>query len=261
MSSNEVPYSNIQEAPKIKNLTQRVSDNKECAQLSHEIIQKMCDADSSIFDFSMNKIKKNAYVLPDKMLLATNMREAQENLKNLSRIMKFDDHLNQQYNANILTVVDPTLDYRFLSRKSIRDLNIPQIKTRIKWQNGEFPFFKVDTRHYTKENISYKNTRNLNRYIKSFVIQDTLTGEYLSLDKPTHILPLKGELLITNQRLFFRKGRKKTLDMPFENILNYSYYDNGLQVEFMQFNQKLTEVFFVDSDKARLLEAMVKITL
>lgn len=226
-----------------------------------EIYKKIFQSDVSISEHDVMFENEPPYKTLSKMFLASNIEEAKETLKNLSHIMKKEDNKNRFYDENIMNVVDPTLDYRFLNRQSLRDFNLPKIRTRLKWQKGEFPFFKIDVRHYTKDRVPYKNRRALNRYIKSFVIQDLLTGDYQEIPFPEEEWPHKGILYLTNHRLFFKKNSKSNFEIPFENIVSYHFYQNGIYVEYMQCNEKITEVFFVDPDQARLLETMIKTTL
>ncbi len=184
-------------------------------------------------------------------------------LKNIASLMQNKKHTEKNTESDLINVndINSELNFCFLNRKSSKNIFLTAIKTRLEWQNGEFPFFKTDVRYFNQETIPYKNKRRHNRHIKSFSVQNIVTGHYHDLPYPVDVWPCKGLLYVTNLRLFFKKTKHDSFYICFDNILNYHFYENSIVVEHLKFNQKLIDVFYVDPEQARLLETIIHVTL
>ena len=191
----------------------------------------------------------------------SNTNQAMIALKNLALVMQKNNSLEEKQDKFNINAIDPTLDFRFLNRKSNENIYLPPIKTKLDWQNGEFPFFKIEVRHYNHETITYKNQRRKNRRIKTLSVQNMATGEYYDMEYPMQIWPCKGIIYITNLRVFFKRTKHNSFYIAFDNILSYSFYNNAVVIEHLQYEQKMIDVFYVDSEQARLLETIIQITL
>lgn len=190
-----------------------------------------------------------------------NIDIASDMLKAISHVLNDNyAHLNQ-LNSEHLQNIDPSLDFRFIYRDRKHHINLPPIKTRLQWQIGEYPFFKINTHYANQETESFTEKRLIPRYIRCYTMQDYSTGEYVEFGFPTHEWPIRGMLYITNQRLLFRKNKQITINIPFGTILAYYFYADCLIVEYTQTHKKLFDAFFVDFDKAQLLEAMIRVTI
>lgn len=189
------------------------------------------------------------------------MSETVTALKNIALVMQKKSKLN--HNNDILrnNGFDPTLNFRFLNRKFTKNIFLPIIKTRLQWQNGEFPFFKVEARHYNKEKITHTNKRRQTRRIKIFPMKNMVTDTYYKHGFPEDAWAYKGTLYITNLRLFFKTTSNENFNIPFDNVLSYSFYDDCVVIEHLEYNQKSVDVFYVDVDNARLLEIVMQIPL
>jgi hypothetical protein len=182
-------------------------------------------------------------------------------LKNITYMMQKNNSLKEKQDKFNVNAIDPTLDFRFLNRKSNENIFLPPIRTKLSWQNGEFPFFKIDVRYYNQQTTTYKNQRRKQRRIKTLAMQNMATGHYYDMEYPTQIWPCKGIIYITNLRLFFKRTKDTSFYISFDNILSYCFYGNAIVVEHLQHEQKMVDVFYVDSEQARLLETIIQITL
>ncbi len=184
-------------------------------------------------------------------------------LKSLSEILLKDKSgfgVSHQSMMDRINEIDPNLNFRFLNRQSYKNIFLPKIKTRLQWQTGEFPFFKINAAHHNQQAIPFKNQRRKNRSIKCFVAQNVETDKYHDLPFPEESWAYQGTLYVTNLRLFFKRP-KENFYIPFEAIIGYGFYNNCLTVEYLTHNQKNLDVFYVDAEQARLLETVIQITL
>ncbi|MFT6071765.1 MAG: hypothetical protein ACJARD_001299 [Alphaproteobacteria bacterium] len=181
-------------------------------------------------------------------------------LKNLINIIEHSGYKDMTQEK--VKEIDPDLDFRFLSRKPFDNIHMPSIKTRLKWQKGEFPFFKIEVRHHRQEAIYYQNKRSIERFIKCFSLQDATLDKYIPMPLPDDAWPCKGQLYVSNHRLFYKRAKKEnSIFIVFHNILSYHFYENAFSVVHFKHNQKITDVFYVDAGQARLLETIIRITV
>lgn len=182
-------------------------------------------------------------------------------LKNLNKVLSNDDKAKKAREILNFNEIDPTLEFQFLHRKLKKNIFLPAIKTRLEWQIGEFPFFKVDVRYYNQKTIPHKNKRRLHREIKFSLMQNIATNQYDDMPYPESDWPCKGLIYITNMRVFFKKTKHDSFYICFDNIISYSFYDNAMVIEHFKYNQKAVDVFYLESEQARLLETMIQMTL
>jgi hypothetical protein len=182
-------------------------------------------------------------------------------LKNLNKILNNDDKLEKAQILLNFNETDPTLEFQFLHRKLKKNIFLSAIKTRLEWQIGEFPFFKVDVRYYNQKTTLYKNKRRVHRKIKFSLIQDIVTSKYYDMPYPESDWPCKGLIYITNMRVFFKKNKHDSFYICFDNIISYGFYENAMVIEHFTYNQKAVDVFYLDPEQARLLETMIQMTL
>lgn len=249
-----------------KTLKRQTDDHKNkkiyehvCQEISQSDITGNLNGDDDIIDI----INQNSYVELDnqKIPIISDADDVIVTLKNIMSIMKNHNSDKEEQKKLIFNEIDPSLEFRFLNRKFKKNIFLPPIKTRLKWQNGEFPFFKTDVRYYNQQLAPYQNKRLYQRAIKYFSMKNMITGHYHEMQYPANDWPCKGLLYITNLRIFLKKTKNDSFYICFDNILSYSFYENCIAIEHLKYNQKATDIFYLDPDQARLLETIIQITL
>lgn len=244
---------------KTEDIAQDKTDNKKSAAEAENIIMNDDDIhrvrDELYHNKSLPNTKTNNASPKDQI------EQSISHLKSLVNLLSDNNLKQSQKDMMNLSGYDPALNFRFLQRQTTKNICLPQIRTRLKWQNGEYPFFRIETRYYNKNTQNYTPPRKNIVSIRTVSVQNSSDGSYIDIEYPQDIWPNKGQLYISNLRLLFKAPNKEDFYIPFENILTYSFYNNGVIVEHLKDNQKFVDVFFVDENQMRLLETVIHITI
>jgi|GEM_PF-4637194 len=194
----------------------------------------------------------------------TDFFEVHPALQKISHAFKQEDLQNHLKNIRKMRLndIDPDFDYRFINRPYLKNIDLPPVKTRLKWQKGENPFFRADVRYYNKEQSSFLNKRKTGRSIKCYTKYDMMLDRYVTMSLPDNEWPCQGKLYVTNLKIFYKYNKEQRFSIHFNNVISYHFFDNALLVEHViHGNIKSEDVFYLESEQARLLEAIIRITI
>lgn len=132
------------------------------------------------------------------------------------------------------------------------------IKTRLAWQTGEYPVFRAEARHLCVEKQKFKDRRRIFRRPHISSIIDPAKAQYIFYPHPENSWPIKGQFYISNMHLVFRVNKNNTLAIAFSMVLGYRIYDNAIEIIYIRGKEKLTDLFFMDSDNMKIVEVILQ---
>lgn len=209
-------------------------------QLDKDIFEKILDKNTMNYDENIQ-----------------NIRQLRHKLENIQHLIKkdLDNDIN---NKDVISVFDMD-GAQFQTRFKNTIYTINPIRTRLKWQTSEKPVFKCEARHYNCNTVSFKNKRYTTRRAKISVISSSTNSGYTTYEHPEDEWPIKGMLYITNIQILFRINKKNIIPIHYDQVSNFSIYNNAINILYNDRKNKKEDVFIIDPEHARLIEMFLNV--